>query len=145
MRATLCLLAVFVVGACATTAPAPPAKKFSMRVYQMAILRRGPSWNAERTPEVKQLLAGHMANIRRLAADGKLLIAGPFDVEETAPPDTPVGIFIFDVATREEAAALVATDPTIAAGHFAAEVLPWYGPSGLTYDGRDAELAKLRQ
>jgi uncharacterized protein YciI len=133
--------------AAAAAAPAAPSgatKKFSMRMYYMAILRHGPRWTATDSPERKHLLEGHMANIRRLGAEGKLLIAGPFDVPAGAPADTPVGIFIFDVASQADAEALVQTDPTIAAGHFAAQVLPWYGPSGLSYDGKDDELAKAR-
>src|SRR5262249_51863995 len=89
MRAVILVL---LLAACAT-APAP--KKFSMRMYQMAFLRRGPHWIADATPERKQLLAGHMANIRRLGAEGKLLIAGPFDLPDGARPDAVVGIFIF--------------------------------------------------
>ena len=143
------ILLLILLGACAGSPARPPEapaaeKKFSMRTYQMALLRRGPSWTAERTPAVQELGKGHMANIQRLAADGKLLIAGPFELDASAPRDSVVGIFIFDVASKEEAVALVQSDPAIAAGHFAAEVLPWFGPSGLTYDGREAELAKLR-
>ena len=114
-----------------------------MRMYTLVILRKGPRW-APRSPEVKALLEGHMANIRRLGAAGKLLIAGPTDGGEGAPDDTPVGIFIFDTASIQEATELAATDPTVAAGHFAAQVLEWYGPQGLTYDGQAEELAKLR-
>lgn len=146
MRHLLLLLAL--LAACASP-PRAPAKKFAMRSYYMAVLRRGPAWIAADTPERKQLLAGHMKTIRRLAADGRLLIAGPFDLPapsdaapEAAPRDTLVGVFLFDVPTQAEAEALVRTDPTIAAGHFAAQVLPWYGPRGLTYDGRDEERAK---
>ena len=39
------------------------------------------------------------------------------------------------MATQEEAEALMRTDPAIIAGRFTMEVLPWYGPAGLTYDG----------
>jgi uncharacterized protein YciI len=115
-----------------------------MRIYQLVLLRRGPRWSADRTETVTRLLAGHMANMRRLGAAGKLLIAGPTEIDDQAPAGTPVGIFIFDAQTTAEAVELVNTDPSVAAGHFAAEVLPWYGPTGLTYDGRDAELAKIR-
>jgi len=139
---TLVLALALIVAACAATTPAP--KKFSMKMYQMAFLRRGPKWTAEDTPERKKLLAGHMANIRRLGAAGALLIAGPTDVPADAGPQAVIGIFIFDVPTQQEAEALVRSDPTIAAGHFSAEVVPWYGPSGLTFDGREEELAKAR-
>jgi uncharacterized protein YciI len=122
----------------ATEAPratAAPEKKFSMRTYYMAFLRRGPAWTKERTPEAVEVSKGHMANIERLAKCGKLVIAGPFDVAADAPPDALAGIFIFDVATREEALALSQQDPAVKAGRFAIEVLPWYGPTGLTYEG----------
>jgi uncharacterized protein YciI len=116
-------------------APAAPAKEFKMRTYYVAFLKRGPAWSAERTPEAVAAGEGHMANIKRLADCGKLLIAGPFDVGPTPPADALAGLFIFDVPTLEEAVALTQTDPAVKAGRFAIEVMPWYGPSGLTYDG----------
>ena len=116
--------------------PAAPAKTFKMRTYYMGFLRRGPTWSYEKTAESRALGAGHMANINRLGACGKLLIAGPFEQPKDADAHGPLaGIFLFDVATREEAEALMRTDPAIAAGRFTMEVLPWYGPAGLTYDG----------
>jgi uncharacterized protein len=129
--------------AAATAASSAPAKHFSMHMYQVAFLSPGPRHIAGDTPERKKLLEGHQANIRRLAAEGKLLIAGPLDWP-AGDKNEMVGIFIFDVPTKEEAETLCRTDPTIAAGHFAALVVPWYGPSGLTYDGQAEELAKIR-
>jgi uncharacterized protein YciI len=137
-------LVAVLLAACAAAPARPPAKPFAMRTYYMAILRRGPSWTAERTPRVEELGRGHMANIRRLGALGKLLIAGPFEVASDAPRDAMVGIFLFDVDSEAEAQALVATDPTIQAGHFQADVLKWYGPAGLTFDGREEPAAKAR-
>jgi uncharacterized protein YciI len=118
-----------------TAQPEPAPKKFQMRTYYMAFLRRGPAWSAGRTPEAVAAGEGHMANIERLAACGKLLIAGPFDVGTNPPADALAGIFIFDVPTLEEAVALTQTDPAVKAGRFTVEVMPWYGPAGLTYDG----------
>jgi uncharacterized protein len=139
------LLLVALVGTCITGCasgkaaeagqPEAPPKQFQMRTYYMAFLRRGPAWTAEKTPESVALGEGHMANIERLAACGKLLIAGPFEVEPNAPADALAGIFILDVPTLEEAMALTQTDPAVKAGRFAIEVKPWYGPAGLTYDG----------
>lgn len=121
----------------ADPAPSAPAKQLKMRTYYMALLKRGPAWSAERTPEAVAAGEGHMANIKRLAACGKLLIAGPFNPGPTPPVDALAGIFIFDVPTLEEAVALTQTDPAVKAGRFAVEVLPWYGPEGLTYDGHE--------
>lgn len=120
-----------------TAQPEPAPKKFQMRTYYMAFLRRGPAWSAEKTPETVAASEGHMANIKRLAACGKLIIAGPFDVGPNPPADALAGIFIFDVPTLEEAVALTQTDPAVKAGRFTIEVMPWYGPAGLTYDGQE--------
>ena len=81
-----------------------------------------------------ELSKGHRANIRRLADEGKLILAGPFVHGDDAPKDALAGIFIFDVESLKEAKALTATDPAINAGRFTIEVLPWYGPTGLTHD-----------
>ncbi|MCP3142667.1 YciI family protein [Pyxidicoccus xibeiensis] len=152
MRTLLSVPVLFAVATgCATTQganppaaePAPaaapaakaPAKEFSMRTYYMALLRRGPAWTKERTPEAIADGKGHMANIERLAKCGKLVIAGPFNVPAEAPADSLAGIFIFDVATHEEALALTQQDPAVKSGRFTIEVLPWYGPTGLTYEG----------
>src|SRR3712207_4959175 len=67
-------------------AEAPP-KKFSMRTYYMAFLRRGPAWSKERTPEAVAAGEGHMAHIQRMAKCGKLVLAGPFEVGPDAPKD----------------------------------------------------------
>ncbi len=96
-----------------------------MRTYVMAFLKAGP--NRERPgEEAQKLQAAHRANIRRLAAEGKLVLAGPFG------DDGPMrGIYIFDVATVAEAEALTRTDPAIQAGQLVMELHPWYGSAAL--------------
>jgi uncharacterized protein YciI len=64
-----------------------------------------------------------MANMNRLAKEGKLALAGPFGKNDRAYR----GIFIFNVATVEEALKLVETDPVIESGMMIAELTPWYG------------------
>lgn len=67
-----------------------------------------------------------MANIRRLAAEGKLTLAGPFqDAGDLR------GLFVLDAASIEEARALCATDPAIQAGRLRAEVYTWWSPEGV--------------
>jgi uncharacterized protein YciI len=107
-----------------------------MKRYYVAFLRRGPAWTAERTEESKRHGEGHMAHIEKMARAGKLLIAGPFEVDR-AITDALAGLYIFDVATIEEARELVGQDPAVQAGRFTAEVLPWFGPAGLTYAGHE--------
>jgi uncharacterized protein YciI len=104
------------------------------------VLRRGPAWSAEQTPESKKLFEGHMANIKAMAAAKKLLIAGPFDDDEKRP-DAIAGIFIFDTTNEAEVKELLSHDPAIAAGRLVPELHVWYGPAGLTYDGAGEAIA----
>jgi len=134
----LALAALCLACACA---PAPrPASHFQMHLYYLVLLKRGPAWSAGETAESRRLFEGHMANIRALARTGKLVLAGPF---ESAPEkkDALAGLFLFDVPTVEEVRTLVASDPAVAAGRLVPEILQWYGPAGLTYDGRAEALA----
>lgn len=136
----LILLAIFFL-ASNSLAQAPastPAKKhepkFQMRTYQMAFLKSGPKRDHDSVTAAK-LQAGHMANIQKLADEGKLIIAGPFMDKGDLR-----GIFIFDVATKEEAEKLCAEDPAVAAGRLTVEIKTWFGPKGLTYDGKKEAL-----
>jgi len=57
--------------------------------------------------ERKKIFAGHFANIGRLADEGKLAVAGPFGKNDKAYR----GLYIFNVATIEEAEKLVIAKP----------------------------------
>jgi uncharacterized protein YciI len=96
-----------------------------MKTYVMAFLKAGPNRNRPRD-EAAKLQAAHRANINRLAAEGKLVLAGPF-----ADDGDLRGIYIFDVATVAEAEALTKTDPAIQAGQLVMELHPWYGTAAL--------------
>lgn len=101
------------------------ADDYGMRSYVMAFLKRGPNRSAD-SLTAANLQRAHLDNIKRLAKEGKLILAGPFmdsgDVR---------GIYVFAVATIEEAEALTATDPAIQAGSLVMELHPWYGSAAL--------------
>ncbi|MEL7002766.1 MAG: YciI family protein [Bacteroidota bacterium] len=101
------------------------ADDYGMSQYVMAFLLAGDSVNIDSARRV-DLSRGHMANIRRMAKNGDLVLAGPFlDGGELR------GIYIFDVQTIEEAQALTNTDPAVQAGVFKFEMHPWYGTAAL--------------
>lgn len=131
MRVVLAMvaLAALAVGAQGTYDAALAGKlkadQYGMRTYVMAFLKAGPNRNRSRE-DAQKLQQAHMANINRLAAEGKLVLAGPF------ADDGPLrGIYIFDVATVADAEALTKTDPAIQAGSLVMELHPWYGSAAL--------------
>jgi len=72
------------------------------------------------------MFKGHFANINRLASEGKLALAGPFDGVNGWR-----GLFIFAVSDIEEAKRLTATDPVISSGEMVAEYHKYYGSAAL--------------
>lgn len=101
------------------------ADDYGMRKYVMAFLKKGPN-RPKGKAKAAELQKAHMANIKRLAEEGKLAIAGPFlDNGELR------GVYIFNVETIEEAKALTETDPAIKAGSLVMELHPWYGSAAL--------------
>lgn len=101
------------------------ADEYGMRQYVLAILKAGPNRDQDSLTAAK-LQQAHMANIKRLAEEGKLTLAGPFlDGGELR------GIYIFDVESVEEAKKLTETDPAIQAGRLIMELHPWYGSAAL--------------
>lgn len=102
------------------------ADERGMKKYVFCLLKSGTNTTSTKE-ESKKLFEGHMANINKLAKEGKLVVAGPFMKNER----NYRGIYIFNVATIEEAQALVATDPAIKANLLEAELTPWYCTAAL--------------
>ena len=101
------------------------ADDHGMRKYVLVILKSGPS-PVPAGKERDEMFKGHFANINRLAAEGKLAVAGPLD-----GVDGWRGLFILAVPEIEEARQLVATDPVIAKGEMVAEYHKYYGSAAL--------------
>ena len=93
----------------------------NMTVVYMVLLKRGPSRSPQQTPETQKVQEAHMANIRAMWEAKKLIIAGPFGDDSDLR-----GVFIFQVASLEEAKALAASDPAVKAGRLAVEIHPWW-------------------
>ena len=109
-----------------TLAQSLNADDYGMKHYVFCLLKTGKNTTAT-DKEKEELFKGHMANIKKLSEEGKLTVAGPFMENDREYR----GIFIFNVATIEEAQALVASDPAVKAGIFEAELTPWYSSAAL--------------
>jgi len=102
------------------------ADEYGMKMYVLVILKSGTNKTQDK-PKLDSLFSGHMQNIKRLAKEGKLVVAGP--LEENAK--TYRGLFILNVKTVEEAKALLQTDPAVHAKIFDTELYSWYGSAAL--------------
>lgn len=103
------------------------ADERGMRSYVLCILKTGPKDAEIQGTKRQEIFAGHFANINRLADEGKLAVAGPFGKNDKSYR----GLYIFNVATIEEAEKLVQLDPAVAAGIFVPDLTPWYGSAAM--------------
>lgn len=101
------------------------ADDYGMRKYVLVVLKTGPNRVAA-GPQRDEMFKGHFANMKRLAALGKLALAGPFD-----GTDGWRGMFVFAVSDIDEAKTLVSTDPVIINGEMTAEYHKYYGSAAL--------------
>ena len=104
----------------------PPQTPLAWSPYIFGLLVRGDKWTATPSPEATKIQEGHMANIGKLAETGKLVLAGPF-----YEPQVKRGVFIFKVATLDEAQKLTDTDPAVIAGRLKIELYKWSVPTGV--------------
>ncbi len=94
--------------------------------YFVGLIYRGAAWSPQVTPEVMEIQEAHLANIRRLADTGEMVLAGPFsDGGELR------GLFVYNVESLEKAETLVQTDPAVKSGRLRVELHPWWGPKAI--------------
>lgn len=103
------------------------ADQYGMRAYTIVMLTTGNTKIDDKT-KMSEVMKGHMANIGRLADEGKIIVAGPF-LEKNK--ENYRGMFIFNTKSKEEAEQWVKTDPAVQAGVFSYEIFPWYGSAAL--------------
>lgn len=92
----------------------------SMMVYYLRLLKKGPLWTADETPDVERLQAEHLAYGQRLRDMGALILNGPLlDGGDLR------GVGVFRVGSLAEAQTLSDADPAVVAGRLASEIHPW--------------------
>jgi uncharacterized protein len=97
-----------------------------MKMYVLVILKTG-SADISDTAVRAQLFRGHFANINKLAAEGKMLTAGPLEKNDQKYR----GIFLFNVSNVDEAKELLKGDPTVVNHIFEPLFYELYGSAAL--------------
>ncbi len=96
-----------------------------MRKFVIAFLKKGPNRDQDSVTRAK-IQRAHLDNMKKMAEAGKMVLAGPFlDGGEYQ------GIYIFAVASIEEAQELTNSDPAVQAGRLEMELKEWYGSAAL--------------
>ena len=95
--------------------------------YYVAFLRPDPQRKPLTKEDGERIQAAHMANIHKMAEDGVLVSAGPFDDK----PHSISGIFIFKVDSLERAKEIALKDPTVLEHRNTIDVHAWEGSAGI--------------
>ena len=95
-----------------------PGVSFSSETsYVLVFLNSNPHREVLPEHQLDSLQSAHMANINRLAKEGKLIVAGPFEGGG--------GIFVLQTADLAEARSWVQTDPAVQAKRFIVELFSY--------------------
>lgn len=90
--------------------------------YTFVFLHKKQHTDSTSKEDVARLMEGHMANIDRLAAEGKLLAAGPFEGGG--------GMFVLNTTSPAQAKEWLSTDPGVQAKRWDVEILPYTPVTG---------------
>jgi uncharacterized protein YciI len=95
-----------------------------MKRYWLVLLKKGPNRN-QNSISAEKIQVAHMANINRLAKEGKLIMAGPIGIE-----DDLRGIFLMNCTDSAEVENFVRTDSAVITGRLIMKYYPWWAGKG---------------
>lgn len=90
----------------------------------LGVLRKGPAWTPEATPEIMQAQREHLDLLRRLSKTGKLLMAGPIPEGEDWR-----GFVVCRAPSSEQAHGFFDQDTHIRTGRLVLKLYPWVVPT----------------
>ncbi|HEX5809517.1 MAG TPA: YciI family protein [Anaerolineales bacterium] len=96
----------------------------NMTIYYVFLLKKGPTWSPDPTPEVQALQEAHLANLKRLGEMGRLVLNGPL-LDSFATSGEIRGIGVLKAASLTEAQELISTGPMIKVGRLICELHAW--------------------
>lgn len=95
-----------------------------MKRYWLVLLKKGPHREQDSLSKAK-IQAAHLANINRLAKEGKIIMAGPIGVEGDIQ-----GIFLMNCKDSSEVESFVNTDTAVITGRLVMQYYPWWSEKG---------------
>lgn len=102
------------------------ADEYGMKYYTFAILKTGKNNSID--PEIsRHYFEKHIENIQTMAADGRLVVAGPFGNNDR----NYRGLFIFNTQYPDTLMKWLENDPMITNDVLSIELTPWYGSAAL--------------
>ena len=97
---------------------------YEMKQYWLTFLYKGPNRNQD-SATAARIQKAHIANIERLASEGKIIMAGPMGYNRDLQ-----GIFIINAKDSAEATSFIKTDSAVILGRLRFEVHPWWTAKG---------------
>lgn len=101
-----------------------------MAVYYVYLLKKGPAWTPDSTPELDALQEAHLANLRRLGQEGKLVLNGPL-LDSFQLSGEIRGIGVLKAKSLAEAQSWIGTDPMVKSGRLIFELHTWMVGKGI--------------
>ena len=96
----------------------------SMVSFSLVLLRRGPSYTSNGTPEEQRALSDHEKHAAKLRGEGLLVLGGA-----TQGTGDVTGVLVF-AADTSQARRLVDADPAVKSGRYVAQVWKWWTALG---------------
>ena len=103
------------------------ARSMNSAVYYVYLLKKGPTWSPDETVEIEALQAAHLANLRRLREEGRLVLNGPL-LDSFQLSGEIRGIGVLKAKSMVEAREWISTDPMVKVGRLVFELHAWMVP-----------------
>ena len=100
------------------------AASMGRAIYYVYLLKKGPTWSPDSTPEIDALQEAHLDNLRRLEEEGKLVLNGPL-LDAFQLSGEIRGIGVLKARSLAEAKEWISTDPMVKSGRLVAELHAW--------------------
>jgi uncharacterized protein YciI len=117
----------FLIALALAAAAQEATSPYATSLYYVVFLRPDPARKPLTKEEGERIQNAHMANIHKMADDGLLAAAGPF---ENDPPAIS-GVFVMKAKSLEEARRVAGEDPTVKEHRNIIDVHAWQAPAGI--------------